>query len=225
MGPAIGDVLPLALGVALSPVPVIAVILVLLSPKASENGPAFLAGWVVGLSVVSIVVATLSGGAGLGSGGWGSALGSLIKVLLGLLLVGLAVRDFRNRPSPGEQPSLPGWMRAIDSVTAVRAFGIALLLSAVNPKNLSLTVAAAVTVVQGGLSSARAVFVLVLFVILASLSIAVPVALYVLGGSSGTRALNGLRTWLNANNATVTAVLLLVIGVVLFGKGLGGLVG
>jgi threonine/homoserine/homoserine lactone efflux protein len=151
------------------------------------------------------------------------AVGSLITVLLGFLLVGLAVRDFSNRPRPGEQPPLPGWMRAIDSVTAVRAFGIALLLSAVNPKNLSLTVAAAVTVAQEGLSSARVVLVLVLFVILVSLSIVGPVALYVLGGSSATRVLNGLRTWLNANNATVTAVLLLVIGVVLFGKGLGGL--
>jgi hypothetical protein len=37
------------------------------------------------------------------------------------------------------------------------------------------------------------------------------------------RTLDGLRTWLNANNVTVMAVLLLVIGVVLFGMGLGGL--
>jgi hypothetical protein len=38
-----------------------------------------------------------------------------------------------------------------------------------------------------------------------------------------SRTLDSLRTWLNANNATVMAVLLLVIGVVLFGKGLGAL--
>jgi hypothetical protein len=97
------------------------------------------------------------------------------------------------------------------------------LLSAVNPKNLSLTVAAAVTVAQEGLSAVSAAFVLTLFVVLASLSIVVPVALYVLGGTSAARALDGLRVWLNANNATVMAVLMLVIGVVLLGKGLGGL--
>jgi hypothetical protein len=222
MGSAIGDILPLALGVAVSPIPIIAVILMLLSPRARTNGPAFLIGWVVGLAVVGIVVTALSGNAGLGSGGGGSAVGSLIKILLGLLLVGLAVRDFRNRPRTGEQPPLPAWMRAIDSVTTVKALGIAVLLSAINPKNLSLTVAAAVTIAQGGLSTAGAAFVLVLFVVFASLSIAVPVALYTLGGASAQGALNGLRKWLNANNATVTAVLLLVIGVVLFGKGLGG---
>lgn len=81
------------------------------------------------------------------------------------------------------------------------------------------------TIAQEDLSTTSAAFVLVLFVILASLSIAVPVALYLAGGSSAVRALNSLRTWLNANNATVMAVLLLVIGVVLFGKGLGGLIG
>jgi Sap, sulfolipid-1-addressing protein len=223
LGNAIGDILPLALGVAISPIPIIAVILMLLSPKARTNGPAFLVGWVAGLAVVSIVVTSLSGNAGLGSGGGGSTVGSLIKILLGLLLVALAVRDFRNRPRPGEQPPLPGWMRAIDSFTPVKALGIALLLSAVNPKNLSLTVAAAVTIAQEGLSTASATFALSLFVILASLSIAVPVALYILGGASAARALDSLRDWLNTNNATVMAVLLLVIGVVLIGKGLGGL--
>jgi len=44
----------------------------------------------------------------------------------------------------------------------------------------------------------------------------------VFGGTSAARAFDGLRTWLDANNATVMAVLLLVIGVVLFGNGLGG---
>jgi hypothetical protein len=223
LGNAIGDVLPLALGVAISPIPIIAVILMLLSPKARTNGPAFLVGWVAGLALVSIVVMSLSGNVGLGSGGGGSTVGSLIRILLGFLLVGLAARDFKNRPRPGKQPPLPGWMRAIDSFTPVKALGIAFLLSAVNPKNLSLTVAAAVTIAQEGLSTASATFALILFVILASLSIAVPVALYILGGASAARALDSLRDWLNANNATVMAVLLLVIGVVLIGKGLGGL--
>ena len=173
--------------------------------------------------MVGIVATILSGNAGLGSGGGRSTVGALIKVLIGFLLVGLGVRDFRKRPRPGEQPELPGWMRAIDSFTPLKALGIALLLSSINPKNLSLTVAAAVTIAQSDLSGASVAIVLVVFVVLGSLSIGVPVALYFLGGTSATRALDGLRTWLNANNATVMAVLLVVIGVVLFGKGVGGL--
>jgi hypothetical protein len=72
---------------------------------------------VAGLAAVSVAVSALSGKAGLGSGGGASVAGSLIKILLGLLLVGLAVREFRNRQRPGQQPQLPGWMRAIDTTS------------------------------------------------------------------------------------------------------------
>jgi hypothetical protein len=46
VGPVIGDLLPLAVGVAVSPVPIIAVILMLLAPRAGGASLGFLAGWV-----------------------------------------------------------------------------------------------------------------------------------------------------------------------------------
>ena len=49
MGEAIGQSLPLAIGVALSPIPIIAVVLMLTTPRARANGPAFVLGWLVGL--------------------------------------------------------------------------------------------------------------------------------------------------------------------------------
>jgi hypothetical protein len=50
IGQAIGQALPFAVGVALSPVPIIAAVLMLSIPKGSVNGLAFLTGWVVGTS-------------------------------------------------------------------------------------------------------------------------------------------------------------------------------
>jgi Sap, sulfolipid-1-addressing protein len=183
MGPAIGDILPLALGVAISPVPIIAVILMLLSPKARTSGLAFVTGWVVGLVIAGAVVLALSHSVGFGAGGGGgSIVGSLLKIVLGLILLWLAFREWRKLPRPGEQPPLAGWMRAIDSVTMAKALGLGALLSAINPKNLSLTAAAANTIAQKGLSAGGAAFALIVF--LASLSIALPVVLYLTGGSS-----------------------------------------
>jgi len=48
-----GEILTFAIGVAISPVPIIAVILMLFSSRAKVNGPMFLLGWVVALAVVS----------------------------------------------------------------------------------------------------------------------------------------------------------------------------
>ena len=54
----IGDILPLALGIAISPIPIIAAILMLLSPKAKGTSVGFLLGWVLGI-VVAVVLFTL----------------------------------------------------------------------------------------------------------------------------------------------------------------------
>ena len=61
MGPAIGDMLPFAIGVALSPVPIVAVILMLFSARARQNGPAFLGGWLAGVAGVVLMVRLITG--------------------------------------------------------------------------------------------------------------------------------------------------------------------
>ncbi len=67
MGQGISEVLPFAIGIAISPIPIIAIVLILFSDRARVNGPTFLAGWVIGLSVVSAVVYLVSDAANAGS--------------------------------------------------------------------------------------------------------------------------------------------------------------
>ncbi|MGH2603407.1 MAG: GAP family protein, partial [Dehalococcoidia bacterium] len=102
MGPAIGDILPLAIGVAISPIPIVAVILMLFSARARSNGPAFLVGWLVGLIVVGVIVLSLSGAGDVDSDEDASNVASVIKLVLGVLLLVMAVRQWRGRPHPGE---------------------------------------------------------------------------------------------------------------------------
>lgn len=61
MGQAIGGSLPLAIGIAISPIPIIAVVLMLTTPRAKINGPAFLLGWLLGLGIVGTIVLTIAG--------------------------------------------------------------------------------------------------------------------------------------------------------------------
>ena len=48
MGRATGDFLPSAVGVAISPLPIVAVVLMLVTPRGRVDGPVFLVGWLVG---------------------------------------------------------------------------------------------------------------------------------------------------------------------------------
>ena len=221
MRQAIGDILPLAIGVAISPIPIIAVILMLFSAKAKANGVAFLLGWIVGLGVVSAVVYTIADSANTATDSSASDGSSTTRVILGVVLLLMAMRHWRSRPGPGEPAPMPKWMAAVDTITPPKAFGLAFLLSAVNPKNLLLTAGAAAAVAQAGVSSTDAVITLAIFVLLASLTIAVPVILTVVGGDKVATLLNEWKAWLSENNATVMSILLLVFGVVLVGQGIG----
>ncbi len=225
MGSVIGDILPLAIGVAISPVPIIAVILMLFSKRARSNGPAFLAGWVLALTVVGTVVLLLANAGKISSEGTPSTLSYVVKLLLGLLFWFLAYRNWQTRPKEGEEPATPKWMAAIDSFTAGRALGISALLAGVNPKNLGLTLAAAVTIAQAGLTGGQSAVALLVFVVIASATVAVPVLYYLVAGESAAKTLEGWKAWLLANNATVMFVLFLVLGAKLAGDGLAGLVG
>ena len=81
MGEAIGQLLPGAIGVALSPVPIIAVILMLATPRARVTGPSFAVGWVVGLVAVSVIVLLVAGPADDADSGTSTAL-DWIKIVV-----------------------------------------------------------------------------------------------------------------------------------------------
>ena len=55
MGKVVGDVLGLAAGVAISPLPIIAIILILATPRGRLNGPLFTIGWILGLSPETLI--------------------------------------------------------------------------------------------------------------------------------------------------------------------------
>jgi hypothetical protein len=215
--------LPLAIGIAISPVPIIAVILMLITPKARSNGLAFLAGWVLGLAVVGGIILIIANTAGIAESSGPSKTVSAIKLVLGLLLLLAAFRQWRKRPKAGEEAPLPKWMKALDGFTPGKALAAGALLSGVNPKNLILNATAAAGIAQAGLSGAQQAVALIVLVAVGSLGIIAPVGVYLGMGDKAGHVLDGWKTWLAANNATVMVVLFLVFGVSLVGKGIGGL--
>ncbi|MGN5237048.1 GAP family protein [Rhodococcus sp. SJ-3] len=217
MGATIGEVLPLAVGVAISPIPIVAVILMLLSRNARATSAGFGLGWIAGILVVTGIVILLAGSItpddeGGSSTGW-------VKVVLGILLIVLAVKQWQSRADT----TPPKWMQAIDEFTFAKAAGLGLLLSAVNPKNLLLCVSAGVAIGTAGLSSGNAMVVWLVFTILAACSVLVPVIGFAVAAQQLSGALDSAKNWLQANNHMVMAIVLLIMGVTVVGKGLGGL--
>jgi hypothetical protein len=223
MGQAIGGVLPLAIGVALSPIPIIAVVLMLATPRGKVCGPAFLAGWLIGLAVVGTIVLLVAGGAGAtGSDGAPKTWVSVLKLVLGLLLLLVGFRQWRGRPQGDTEPTLPKWMEQIDAFTPIKAAGLAAALAGVNPKNLILTVAAAAAISQAGISSGDQAIVMAIFIIIATLGPGIPLGIYYALGDSSQKVLAELRGWMVQNNAAIMSVLIIVIAAKLVGDSISG---
>ena len=223
MGDAIGQVLSFGVGVAISPIPIVGVILMLATPRARSNGLAFLAGWIAGLAGVGAVVLLVSSGADASDQGAPADWASVLKIVLGALLLGVAVKEWRGRPTSGQEAELPGWMKTIDQFTAAKASGFGVALSAVNPKNLLLVVGAAAAIAQTGTSAGGQIVALAVFVVIGTLGTGTPVALYLVLGDRSKAVLDDLRGWMAQNNAAIMAVLCLVIGAKLLGDGISGL--
>ncbi len=215
MGDVIGETISFAVGVAVSPVPIAAVIVMLFTPRARTNAPTFMAGWIIGLLLVGFAVFLIPG---LGaSDSEPSTTTGVIKGLLGVLLLVVGWAAWRKRPGPQELAEAPKWMDAIDGFGIGKSLGMGFALSALNPKNLLLVVAAAATISAAGLSAGQEVGALLVFVLIAASSVVVPVIGYLIVGERADAAFANAKDWLIQNNSVVMAVLLLVFGVSLLG--------
>ena len=225
MGQGISEVLTFAIGVAISPVPIIAVILMLFSRRAKVNGPAFLVGWVLSLAAVSAVVYAVSHDGSVATSSTAADSVSWGKIVLGVVLLLWARRNWAKRPAAGEEPAMPKWMASVDALSPGKAFGLGILLAGVNPKNLILTAGAAAGLAQLGLTTSDAVVAIAIFVVIGSLTIVVPVLYALVGGERARATLDSAKAWLSVHSAAVMAVLFVVFGVDLIAKGLPPLTG
>ena len=223
MGEAIGQSLPLAIGVALSPVPIIAVVLMLTTPRARSNGPAFVLGWLLGLGVVGAVVLVVVGPSAAGSSGQRTTWVSWVMIVLGVLLLMGAVRRLGGRARGGEEVPLPTWMGAIDRLNPAVVLGGGVVLGGVRPKSLLLAVGGAAVIAQTGIAGGQQAIAYAVFAVIATIGVAVPVVVYFAMGTRSTELLGRLKDWVGRNHAVILAVVLLVIGVTLIGDGIGGL--
>lgn len=223
MGKAIGDALPMAIGIALSPVPIIAVVLMLTTERARVNGPAFVLGWLLGLAIIGVIVLAVAGSADASSSGTPATWVSWLKIILGVLLLLVAARQFRRRPHGQEQISMPKWMGAVDKFKPAAALGAGVLLAGLNPKNLLLAVAGAAAIAQTGIAGGQQAIAYALFAVLGTIGVGAPVVIYFAMGKRSAGILDKLKDWMAQHNAVIMSVLCLIIGVKLIGDAISAL--
>ncbi|WP_406193169.1 GAP family protein [Kitasatospora sp. NBC_01560] len=221
MGEAIGAMLTSAVGIAISPLPLVAVILMLSTPRGRANGIAFAAGWVGALAVVVTVVVVI--GSGVDGDTAKPTWSYWLKLALGLLFVVLAVEQWRDRPREGHVSAPPKWMQAVDRFTPAKSASLAVLLVVANPKNLALAIGGAVSIAAGPAGPGGKAVAAALMVLIGSLCTLLPLGVHLLGGDRASRVLGGWKAWMATHNAAIMATVLAVLGAKYLGDALTGL--
>lgn len=223
MQDAVAQVLSYALFVAISPIPLIAVVAILAGPSGRRNGVAFLGGWFFGLLVAGAAFVVLLGEPSDATDDSTSNPLGWVLLALGALMLWLGIKQLRLRPKDGEDPELPSWLAKVDGLNALHAAGLAVALSVANPKNLILLAGAAAATAETGASTEVRLEAMLVFALVALIGPAVPVAARLFSGDGAEPMLAKMRAWLTRNNALILAIICFVIAAKLIADGISAL--
>lgn len=220
MWEAIGDSLPLAIGLALSPFAIVTGIVLLLGQQGRAKAASFCLGWLVAIAVIATIALLIVEAA---DDAYDDATGrgvDILQLAIAALFFGLAVVSWMKRPR-GDEPSESGLLKKLDGLSALGALGIGLAQGFLVIKNLPLALGAGARFGEAGLTGASAITAVVIFAAVASLGVLVPLTIATVTGERLVPALRETRVWIEANMTAITIVILLILGGYMLGQGLG----
>jgi threonine/homoserine/homoserine lactone efflux protein len=218
----IGDILPLVVVVAVSPINIVAAILLLFSKRPIANASSYLLGFTIGVAAVLSGITAIADAIGLHPGSDRSRGASWLLLALGVFLLVVAFRKLTHQREPGRQAETPKWMAGISEFNAGKSLLAGLAVGALNPKNIAVALASGVVVGNAMLPAGQQIGVIAIYTLVVSLGVAAPIVVAVALGEGSEGVLTAWREWLDRNNTTVMAVIYLFFGVILVGKGIAG---
>lgn len=213
------DVAPYVVGILLSPFPMIPMIILLGSGNPRASGGGYLVGWAAALAAVVLVFAGLMNV--LEPPAESPTWASWLRVVVGLLLLVLAVRQWLQR----HQAKDPAWLQTLATAGPGAAAKYGALMAAANPKILVFGAGAGATIGVAETTPQTALLWTVVMVGAASVAILLPYIAALIAGDRVMPTLVRVREWLRRNNAAITAVVFLILGLLLLSYGVSSLRG
>jgi threonine/homoserine/homoserine lactone efflux protein len=214
---ALGQLIPLALVVALSPLTIIpAIVLVLQSDRARAAGLAFLSGWLLGLAATTAVFVQLPrllDGLNRPAPTWAA----WVRIAVGIALVAFGVWRWLTRHRTTKQPT---WLNRLTRMTPVGAATVGLGLILVNPKVLVMNAGAGLVIGTSGLGVPGAWLAVAYYTAIAGSTVLVPILAYAIAGERVDHRLEWVKQWMERQHAVLMAGFLAVVGLLLVYTGI-----
>jgi hypothetical protein len=219
----LGTLLPFALGIAINPASIVAVILLLSSNQGHAKGLVYLAGWLLGLMALVFAMGLLVSGWYYGPNTIAAHFTTWVILIAGIILMLMAYIQWRQRP-PADAEFMPiKWLRVIPQATLFMALTAGLFFVLFNSKNLLLTAVAVLLIGEVSVRLDQTTMMVLIFVALATSGIVAPL---LISATQNEQAKPILAAWeyrLGIHNVTINCVVLVMIAVQMLIIGLGRL--
>ncbi len=216
----LAELIPLALVVTLSPLSIIPAVLVLQTERPRPTSLTFLVGWLGGLLVLTAIFVAVSGLVG-GLGTEAPTWSAWLRVAIGAALIVFGGYRWVTRHSNPHQ--MPG-MKHVTEAGPAKAFVVGVVLTVANVKVLFMCAAAGLAIGTSGLGlGSGLVAAVVLFVVLAGSSVALPILAVAITGDRLEPTMERIKVWMEEHNGALVAAILVVIGLMVLYKGIKGL--
>lgn len=210
---AISEYLPMAFGVALSPMPIIAMIILTVIGAAKSKGTAFLFGWFIAIIAFMVFVVILGDQAGAGSESDPSVWSIILQFAFAFLLLFLAWNSWKKRPKKGEEPKEPGWISKLGTMSTPAVFALGMGIAILNVKNLPIIASSAIIIAQAHSTWASGLIDAAVFALIASIGVGLPWAISLIGGEKMKPTLEAMRDWLYQYNNIIMMLLFGFLGI------------
>ena len=217
MAQALGSLLPLGIAAAVSTVPIMVTILLLLSDRRNQTALPYLIGWVVGTLFLVTVGIILASSIPEPRPREPDTIVGVLEIAIGCAIVALGVLTIR-RHSERVDGQEPAWTRAVSAFGPGRSLGLGLVLN-LRPKGVLLCAAASLSLHSANNGTEETAVLALVYTAIATSTVAVPIVATLLAPRRMEPRLIDARAWLDDNGGTVTAWIMAAIGVLITGVG------
>lgn len=171
------------------------VILLLISKRGWRNGLGYALGYTTAYTIIGVLIVILGYRATEKGASGSSMVFSIFLLVFGLLLLWVALKNWR-KPISAEAEE-PPFFTLMDKIIPLKAFGFGAMVSIINFKNLALFLSALSVVVLSDLVLTEKITISLLVALVFSLSVIIPVLIYLLFPKRATSLLNAIKDSIN----------------------------
>ncbi len=196
------------------------VIILLMTKNGITRALGYFLGYYLSYTIMGIIIVVIGAQVAESTLEFIQVVISVAFIILGMLLIFVGLRNYRAPQRGDNNREENRFIKMMTTVTARKAFGLGVIVTLINFKNLSLFLAAISVVALSDMAVSMKVGMAMLVAIIFCFSVSFPIIVFLVFPTQREAILQRIRHFLNVRSRQISIYLPLAFGIILMGVGL-----